>query len=257
MNFKRGKDPKRALGLGRTVLDDLKKHPIAKPMNDPWNNVDLHKEPDASVWINPHDQYCFNAMWCTPEILEQWMEGKGPMVKGKNAEEKKKYWDYAKFIAEDKDHIKWYIMLTWKYFDRFTTEFNPHSHRGFGMDRSIKKPIKIKNMRTQDHLENKIRTQKVIIDMLAPYIDEIVDNLEYSEWQTVKNKMESEFYGVKRTLYCLGVGYMGACNTPAEIENLNWVLDIVWGKAAYKYLKKKGEELPDFEWLSNKRHYED
>jgi len=261
MSFKRNIDPKRQIGIGRTILDDLRDHPIARPMNDPWEDVDPHKTPDFRVWINPHNQFCFNAMWCTPEVLEQWMEGKGPMVKGKTDEEKKKYWDYVVFEdSKDEwgiDHSKWLVKYTWRYFDKFVTDFNPHAHKGYGMETEIKHRLKLRNNHTKDQLENQIRTEEAIISMLAPYVDTVVRELEYREWNNVRREIENDLYGINRTLYCLGYGYMGACNTPEEISNLNWVKDIIFGKGIYLWLKKQNYPLPDFEWLISRNHYED
>jgi hypothetical protein len=74
------------------------------------------------------------------------------------------------------------------------------------------------------------------------------------EWQYIKREFDQGYYGVKRTLYCLGIGYMAACNTPEEISNLAWVNGVVESKAYYLHLlekEKRGEiKLPDFEWLS-------
>lgn len=257
MKFKRGKDIKKSIGIGRTVLDDLKEHPVARPMNSPWDDVDLHKDPNASVWINPHNQFCFNSMWCTPEILEQWMEGEGPMVKGKTKAEKKKFWDYAVFEdGKDKwgiDHSRYLIKYKWKWFDKMTTDFNPHNHghsRGGGMIATeIKTPLKLKPNRTRDQLQNKIRTEEAIVAMYAPFVDYIVRELEYRDWQDVRREVESDLYGVSRTLYCLGYGSMGACNTPEEISNLSWVKDVVFAKGIYLHYVKNDVDLPDFEFL--------
>lgn len=255
MSFKKGIDPKKQIGIGRTVLDDLREHPIARPMNDPWNDVDPHKDPNFSVWINPHNQFCFNAKWCTPEILEQWMKGEGPMVKGKTPEEKKKFWDYAVFeAAEDPweiGHSKWLVKYTWRFHENFVTDFDPHQHGGYGINMKIKKPLKLKSNKTKDEIENKIRTENAIKAMLVPFVNQIVKELEYREWPSVRKEVENDLYGINRTLYCLGYGYMGACNTPGEISNLNWVKDIVFGKAIYLWLKKQNYPLPDFDFLTH------
>lgn len=261
MIFNRNKDPKRQIGIGHTILDDLKKHPIARPMNSPWDDADPHKTPDFKVWVNPHNQQCFNAMWCSSQDLEQWMEGKGPMVKGKTDIEKKKYWDYAVFEdSKDEwgiDHSKWLIKYTWKHFDTFNSDFNPHAHKGYGMESEIKNRLKLRNNRTKDHNENKIRTEEIIKAMLVPYVNMIVKELGYRNWNNVRQEIEHDLHGIKRTLYCLGYGYMGACNTPEEISNLSWVPDIVYGKGLYLFLKSQNYPLPDFEWLTSRNHYND
>ena len=242
--------------IGQIAKEDFLKHPVCKSMNDPWDENDVKKNPNASVWINPSNQFCFNSGHCTPEALLLWMEGAGPMVKGKTPEEKKKYWEYAVFEATDDpwgiNHSKYLIKYHWKWFDKMTTDFNPHNHRGYGLETEIRKPLKLRPNRTKDQLENKIRTEEVIIAMMAPYVDYIVKEFEIREWQNIRREIEQDLYGIKRTLYCLGYGYMGACNTPKEISNLSWVPDVVYGKGIYLWMKKQNYELlPDFEFLTH------
>ena len=259
MKFRKGKDAKKATNIGRTVLDDLKKHPICQSMNDPKKDVDFRKDSNFSVWINPRNQFCFNSMRCSSEILKQWMMGTGPMVRGKTNAEKKIYWDYAVFENEKDpwgiNHSKYLIKYYWNHFDKMTTDFNPHAHSSnLGIDRKIKKPLKLRNNKTSDHLENKIRTEEAIISMLAPYVNHIVKEFEYREWQNIRREVDQEFYGIKRTLYCLGYGFMGASNIPQEFSNLSWVTDVVYAKAIYIWLKKHETEtnpLPDFDFLSH------
>jgi hypothetical protein len=223
-------------------------------MNDPLDGINAGKnarDPNIRVWINPNNQFSFNSAWCGVQDLWDWMNGTGIMVKGDTPEEKKKYWDYAVFEKEGGlGGSRWLIKYTWRWFDKFVTDFDPHSHdHGWGDRAQITKPLKIKNIRTRDQAENIKRQEEIIIAMYTPFIDEIVKDMEYREWSSIRNECEKNFYGIKRTLYCLGVGYMGACNTPEEICNLSWVQDIVFGKAQYLYFKKIGMQLPDFEWL--------
>jgi hypothetical protein len=176
------------------------------------------------------------------------------MVKGNTPEEQKKYWDYAVAEAKDEDHIIWMIRHYYKWFDKMTTDFNPHSHQGYER-RQIETPIKIKP-RVKNWEEEEKRQEEVIIKMLAPFVDEMKKDLDLGrEWRYIKQEFENGYYGIKRTLYCLGIGYMGACNTPEEICNLSWVSDLVEAKAYYLYLKSREERgeiiTPDFKWLSN------
>jgi len=257
MNFKRHDNPLRTLKIGKSVLDELIEHPICRSINDPRKDVDDPRNFDR-VWINPHQQFSFHSTWCTEQDLRDWMNGTGIMVRGNTPEEKKKYWDYAVFEGgDDFGGFRWLIKYTWKWFDKFVTDFQPHNHDGYGLSTQIKKPLKIKNPRTRDRLENERREEEIIIAMYAPYINEIVSDLEYSEFKNIRYRLEKEFYGIKRTLYCLGVGYMAACNTPEDIRNLSWVTDIVYAKALYLHFKKIGMDLPDFEWLNNRNHYDD
>jgi hypothetical protein len=49
-------------------------------------NKDKSKHP-VLFWLNPMEQDIYNAMWCTVEVLDEWIEGRGPIVK---ASKKKK-----------------------------------------------------------------------------------------------------------------------------------------------------------------------
>jgi hypothetical protein len=60
--------------------------------------------------------------------------------------------------------------------------------------------------------------------------------------------------GVKETLFALGIGYYGACNTPEESENLVWIADICEYKSAYLYFTNNNIALPDFEFVYENRY---
>jgi hypothetical protein len=258
MAFIRGKNPKKSLRIGRSVLDELADHPVCCPINDPTKDVTNPRDPNLKVWINPHDQFSFNSDWCTEQDLRDWMDGTGLMVRGKTPEEKQKYWEYAVFEASGGfGSMHWLIKHTWRWFPQFVTDFKPNRVNGYAMDSAIEKPLKVRNTRTRDDLLNRKREEEVIIAMFAPFIEEIVADLEYTELSNLRKRYDDTFYGIKRTLFCMGVGYFGACNTPEDIRNLSWVTDIVWAKALYAHLKNTGETLPDFEWLVGRNHYLD
>jgi hypothetical protein len=256
MNFERGLDPKKQMRIGKSVFFYLKEHSVCRPMNDPTEGINSDKnlrDPDIKVWINPHDQFSFNAEWCSVQDLWDWMNGKGIMVKGKNPEEQKKFWDYACAEVADEHHILWSIRYHFKWFEKMTTDFNPHKHQPYETGHIVT-PIKIRP-KVKDHLENQKREEEVIIKMLAPFVNEMKKDLDQGrEWQYIRKEFEEGYYGVKRTLYCLGIGYMAACNTPEDFCNLAWVNGVVEAKAYYLHLlekEKRGEvKLPDFEWLS-------
>jgi hypothetical protein len=245
MNFERDNDnPLKTMRIGRTVFDELKDHPVCRSLNDPLEDINGKvvnpRDPNIRVWINPCNQTCFSFGWCTEKNLRDWMNGTGIIVKGKTPEEKKKVWDYAVFESSDENHIYWSILHHWKWFKELKSDFNPHKFRRYIAD-SLENPIKI----------TKNNHKQVILDMYVPFIKEISEDIEYREWSNIRTEFNKNFYGVKRTLISLGVGTIGACNTPEEIENLSWIDDLIFAKAYYLYLVKTGVKLPDFEWLSN------
>jgi hypothetical protein len=268
MTFNRSKPVTKQIGIGRTVFDDLKKHPICNPLNKPWDDhtPDELRNPDIKVWINPNNQFCFNSMWCSVEDLEQWMEGKGPMVKGRTPEEQAKYWEYAVFeetpiiLGEGYStieirHVQWMIKYHWKWFDLMDTDFEPHNHSGSLGNLKMKNPLSLTHVNSRDGKLKMEAHRKIITGMYAPYVKEIEKDLEWRDWDSMRHEMEKEFYGIKRTLYSMGIGYMGAVNTPEEIENLNWINGLVFAKGVYLFLKRMNYPMPDFEWLSNRAYH--
>ena len=268
MVFNRSKPATKQIGIGRTVFDDLKEHPICSPMNPPWEDhtPEELRNPDIMVWINPNNQFCFNSMWCSVEDLEQWMEGKGPMVKGRNDEEKAKYWEYALFEATPIvigegysqikiEHVQWMIKYHWKWFDQMETDFNPHNHGGSLGNMRIRKPISLSHVRSREWEKQTEANRRIIAAMYAPYVKEIEEDLEHRDWDRMRHDMEREFYGIKRVLYSMGIGYMGASNTPEEIFNLNWINGLVFAKGVYLFLKRMNYPMPDFEWLCSRKYH--
>ena len=87
--------------------------------------------------------------------------------------------------------------------------------------------------------------------MFVPYIEEIKSDMDHRDMRSIRIEYTHTFDGIKKTLFCMGVGYFGATNTPEDLENLSFINDLIFAKAHYLYLKEKGENLPDFQWLSD------
>ncbi|MDD5649046.1 MAG: hypothetical protein PHF86_01325 [Candidatus Nanoarchaeia archaeon] len=245
MNFERNKNHLRNLRIGRSILDELEDHPICKSLNDPFENIKDPRDPDIEVWINPSNQTSFESGWCTEKDLRDWMEGKGKMVKGNTEEEKKKFWDYA--VSLNNDREIWSILYHWRWFKKLKTNFKPHKRRGDISRSYIAKKLEV-------NLKN---PEKTILDMYVPFIKEIQEDLKHLDIIKVKRSYKDVFYGINRALYCLGVGSLGACNTPETIENLSWIKDLIYAKAYYLHLLELKIELPDFEWLSSQIYKND
>lgn len=204
MNFTRDKEkPLKTLGIGRTVLDELRDHPVCRPINDPEKDVNPRENPDFKVIINPHNQQCFNHGTYNAKDLYDWMNGTGPIVKGKNQKEKDKYFQYATAEAMDKDHVIWSIAHHWRWFKMFETNYNPHKHKAnFGISQNIEDPIIVRACRNfEDQVK---RDEEIIIKMFAPLVNEIKSDLEYRTWQNIRYEFDKNMYGIKRTLYCMG-----------------------------------------------------
>jgi hypothetical protein len=269
MKFERGKNIIRQIRVGNTIKEEVENfafningesHRFRLSINDPFKDMtrDQLLDPDQTFWVNPKHQDCLNYGAYTAEQLRSFMRGDltCKIIKGKNKTQRQKYLHYLRFQSTDKDHIAWSIKYYFKWFDKLETDYNPHNHYSMGMiNTKIKKKLVLGATRKNSEEEN-IRQERVILSMFAPYAGYIKSELEYRKYQDIKRECDKEFYGIKRTLYCLGVGYMGACNTPEEFLNLNWINDIIYSKGYYLFLKEKEErgeiELPDFAWLSSR-----
>jgi hypothetical protein len=216
-------------------------------MNGDLRETELNNEDGQGmtkrVWLNPDNQSCFNSGWFTYQDFYDWTMGKGRIVKGKTDEEKKKFWDVAVFMHEN--DYAWAFMYHMKDFHYIDETYRPESKKTWGLERYIKTPLKITKTNHIDIIS------KAFGYTCAYYGDTIVKPTHGSHFLA---KMREELDGVKQTLYLLGVGYFGACNTPEEPENLSWIADICLYKAAYLYYVKNEIPLPDFEFVYNNRY---
>ena len=272
MKFTRQGKIIKQLGIGPSVKAEFedfgfmiggKKYKLHLAMNDPFKDLTLKQieEPGRTFYINPEHQDCLNSGSFTAEELRKFMKGDmtSRFLKDKNKEQRKKYWNYLKFVALDQKMMAWRLKHYFKWFDQMSTYYNPHEHAGFRADKIKNKLVLGANRR--DEKEEKLRQERVITSMFAPFVNEIKHEFEYREWNHIEYEYRGYFYGIKRTLYCMGVGYMGASNIPENIRNLNWLTDVVYGKAYYLFLKDQEEKglldikLPDFAWLSTRAYH--
>lgn len=195
-------------------------------------------------WINPNNQISFRSASVSKEEILEWMEGKGPMVKGKTKEEKEAFWKYAKWESEAPPEYK-IIVFDAKYFDIIKSDFKYQNLRNTGLRSSIKKPISLKKYKSDD-----LRKKQIVLDMYFPFIDEIKSDLYHRDIPSLKREYNSIFYGIRRTLFSLGIGYSGASNTPEDILNLSWISGIIFSMAIYNFLLETQQDLPDFKWIS-------
>lgn len=218
----------------KSILEELKEHPICKSYNKLVFTVEKGKEKKA--FLNPEIQTCFNSGWFSEQDFKDWMNGTGKIVKGKTAEEKEKVWNYAKFVSENE--FGWMIPIYIDYFDLILDD--QCDELKYYMDKELKTALTITP-------ENK----KIIIGkILGKITNEYCENLKHSfNLWNIKKDFNEEVLGVKTALYFLGCGYLGACNTPVDISNLSWATDLSFCKAYYKYLVEKKTIFPDFGFI--------
>lgn len=226
------------------VLEKLSKHPICKSMCK-LEFKDMESGA-RRAWMNPHNQTSFVCHWYSVEDFEDWMNGRGNIVKGKDDEEKAMFWKYVQFEINTK--FGWEILHNFKYFDLFP---NPESN--FKWAQPNENPFKITK---SNHNEIAAKMFSEVIDY---WVEDFEDAIKYdnTHWTTDKNhfnRVREKFLnysqGVCKTLYYMGIGHYGYCNTPNKLDNLSWIKDVAIAKCHYLALISLGADLPDFERLN-------
>lgn len=216
----------------------LKESVVCKPMNDLQESMRGSDE-EVFIWLNPHNQKCFNFGWFTYEDYYDWLGGGGAIVKGETEDEKRKFWEVAVFEAQH--DMAWAIGYNKKHFNLIDETYRPKSDFNH-INRYPKTPLKISK---NNHAEI---ISKVFGDVCNSYGDTTVE-LKVDDRNYIR--MEHELQGVKETLYMLGVGYYDASNLPEGPLNLCWIAEICKYKAYYLYFVKNNIELPDFDFVYN------
>jgi len=225
--------------ITQTELDKVKEalqaNPICRPMND---LKDTNKDNgEIRIWLNPHNQKCFNSGWFTYQDFYDWSNNTGKIVKGDTDEEKQKFIEVAVF--EQTHDYGWSIFYNKGFFHLIDETFHIELKPGYGMYRTAKNSLKITKT---NHAEI---IGKVMGSICRYYMD-----LEITYNSNAQRKMHDELVGAKETLFMLGVGYYGANNLPEDPENLQWIADICMYKAVYLYYYKKyNGKLPDFDFV--------
>jgi hypothetical protein len=219
---------------------DLKQSEICKPMHELKESKLDNDGQKVKIWLNPHNQHCFNFGYYTYEDFYQWLLAKGPIVKGSTDEEKQKYFDLALFEA--KYDYGWGIGYNMKYFDLIDETYYAKSTSGYGNCRWVEKPLKITKTNHQE-----------IISKVFGSICKYYKDLEINYTSNARQKMDDEMQGAKEVLHALGVGYFGAVNLPEEVENLSWLAEICTYKTVYLHLLQEGVVMPDFRFVYAER----
>jgi hypothetical protein len=217
----------------------IKESSVCKPMHELNESIITNKDgnEEIRIWLNPHNQKCFNFGWFTHEDYYDWLDGGGPIVKGETDAEKRKFWEVAVF--EKQHEGAWSFGYHKKHFHFIDETYRPQTDFTH-MSRYSKNPLKIGKKNHEEIIS------KVFGDVCRYYAD-----MSYEMKIGDRNymRMDYELQGVKETLYMLGVGYYGASNLPEEPLNLSWIAEICKYKALYLYFVKNGVELPDFDFV--------
>jgi hypothetical protein len=222
----------------KSIKEILSVNPICKPIND-VDAREIHSKTEPLYWLNPHNQHCFNYGWFTRQDYIDWVNNTGNIIKGDTPEEKQKFLDVARF--EQMYHFGWAIGYHKKHFDLIDDSYKP-KYGALGLSSNCKDPLKITKSNHGEIIS------KIMGKICAYYSDS-----EY-EMEINSNRyrmMNSEISGAKQTLFCLGVGYYAAINSPEDVENLSFIGDIVKYKVFYNYCINNNIEIPDFDFVYN------
>lgn len=221
----------------KSVLRMVKESKYCGAIND--LKYELTTEGEKVVWLNPSNQKCFNYGRFNDEELLLWLEGKGPIVKGKTLVEKYIFWKVAKF---EKDHyMGWAILLYSKFFDQLKSERIPTEFGNFYEN----------HPKTITHKNRK----KELIKILNHWVWDVYDDIKifsYSEESLSKfyRSFSDSWRYITKTMILMGLGYHSYVNTPEEIENLSWCRDLIFAKAMYTHLSETNEDIPTIEELN-------
>jgi hypothetical protein len=127
------------------------------------------------------------------------------------------------------------------------------NHNGLkGFEQYVENPVKLKKGNNKDVLS------KLFGSVCSCYVRQLATNYLRDDADIMSSysykEMKAELYGVKLVCFQLGLGYYGACNTPTEIENLNWFADLTMSKTLYLALLKNGVEMPDFQFIRSRMY---
>lgn len=212
---------------------------------------------DEKVWMNPNNQDCFNAGWFTLDDFRDWARGTGIIVKGDTQEAKDKVMHYAKSYYE----LDMSIFIYSEYLDELEPEIlHGKSDSRYGTSKYfqdlskekdsvkvIKKLLGNHMREIKEKLDSKIRQERTRAKFIdsEPNIKDIISD--------INRESRDRVYFICHTLSVLGHGYFGACNTPENIENLSWAMDLPFAIAYRDWLIEDGYELPDFKFVKGLR----
>jgi len=198
------------------------------------NTIEFNNSHDGQdlCWINPNDQDSLSAGWFNEQDLLDFLQGKGRIIKGRTDEEKQKFWDYHVFHQTYPQAwcLYWYNI---KHFDA-VIEWQSKRQQLSGINSRCANPLSVKET------NHRIVIGKIFGEKCYQLALDLMDNGHTKEsFERILSMYRHEIWGVKKTLFNLGLGYFGCSNTPQEVENLNWIAEIAEYKAIYLFFISK------------------
>jgi hypothetical protein len=222
------------LSKAETVISILKNHPFIGAHNRE-TLIESIREGNEKHYLNPRHQNCFNYGSFTLDEFLMWVDGKGPIVKGRTQEEKDKFM----FYAEKYEELDLNLFIYFNYLHLLKDDVQP----------SLPTP-----MHEGEPINPNLSEEDTIRGILSSYVPSLRKDMMSMDHQNLKREWNEISWGVIKTLMLMGYGYSGANNLPEEICNLSWSKDLVYAKAYYLYLQDKGIEIPDIKYVEENRY---
>jgi hypothetical protein len=245
----------------RTIPELIESVQHVNPMNSDsiiqqWNEFESARKfpkrnlgllTNETFWLNPNEQTAFEYGNVTHQDFIDWANGTGIIVRGETQDQKDKFMRYAKAMTQYDLSLSIYAGHLWKLDDDSPTVIDYGRYRKNGARKSI-------------NLSKRRDSKDVIREMLSTFVQpslrDIKDCIEWGrDLRDISRKNKDFMYAVCQTLAKGGHGYFDACNTPTEIDNLSWSVDLVFAKAYSLYVEELDPGIVEcVEWCQSNRN---
>lgn len=191
-----------------------------------WNEKSDKTKYKISYWLNPSNQDLVKSGMFTVEEIYEWMNEEDCRIVPKEN------WELLKWRCQTTLNSTLYL----EYKD-FPENVEPN-HASRDVDYTYA------STRSRQKRANAIKT--FANHILWIYVDNCRNNMRLKNIQSpfgsgaIDDRTEERTFGIAEAMAIQGLGYMGACNTPKDIENTSWLRDILYIKAIFIVAKEQG-----------------
>jgi hypothetical protein len=204
-------------------------------------NIKNFKHKDK-LWMNPYNQGHIKSGYFTKQDFIDFMNGEGKCIEGDTNVEKKLRFDLVIWCENNEANL---IEYHYNFF-HLVKESSPIKTNPLDYYQS-RKLSNLNNLNNYD-------CNNVIKNAFARHIPSFIDDLNYIKEENLRKSWNTLTYGIIATLVDMGIGYIGAINTPEQIENLSWYKELVWEYIFYKNLKLQNLTKPIDDYFLFKRN---
>jgi hypothetical protein len=173
-------------------------------------------------WLNPIDQKLINYGWYNVEELMKWVNEEDCSIVPKEN------WELLKW--KNKNSINSMLLLFYEDLPKYEPV---HAGEVVNYDVSVNR-ARQSRAKTFDTLASHI---------LWIYLDSMRSDIKFrgkSITDQLNRETAERVFGIIESMAIQGLGYMGPCNTPKELENLCWLNDMLHHKAILYIAKEMG-----------------